>query len=48
MSVNRELAERAEVIAKRICRERGQPEAFMEMFFMEAYDEIMKEDAKKE
>jgi len=40
MAINIELAAKAEREARRICRERGLPEALWHMVLIEAYDRI--------
>ena len=40
MAINIELAAKAEREARRICRERGLPEALWHMVLVEAYDRI--------
>ena len=44
MAINVELAKRAEVVARKICQERGMPVSLWEMVLMEAYDRITRSD----
>ncbi len=47
MSINYELAKRAEEVARQICKEINKPESMWELVLPEAYERIMKKEKER-
>lgn len=47
MGINKELAKKAEIIARKLAKQAGQPEELWELFLLAAYDEIGKSESSK-